>query len=108
MQYNFHCRYFTQNYQHVLALVFAVKEINDNSWFLPNMTLGFHIYDSSFTEDWTYLASMQLLSGRGRFFPNYNCDALENIPVAVLGGPNSDLFLHIAFILCIYKMPQVR
>lgn len=108
MQSKFHYRFLTQNYQHVVALVFAVKEINKNSFILPNITLGFHIYNSYFLEHWTYLASIQLLSRRGRLIPNFNCDPVENIPVTVIGGPNSDLFLHVATILHIYKMPQVR
>ncbi|XP_053117354.1 vomeronasal type-2 receptor 26-like [Hemicordylus capensis] len=65
-----------------------------------------------FSETWTYLASVELLFKRGRsnpkynrFIPNYKCD-LENIPVAVIGGPNSYVSLHMAAILSTYKMPQ--
>nr|XP_056720121.1 vomeronasal type-2 receptor 26-like [Euleptes europaea] len=59
-----------------------------------------------FTSSWTYLASMELLSTRGRFIPNYKCDTWNN-PVAVITGPNSEICLPSANILYTYKIPQV-
>ncbi|XP_015277266.1 PREDICTED: G-protein coupled receptor family C group 6 member A-like [Gekko japonicus] len=59
-----------------------------------------------FSASWTYLASMELLSTKGRFIPNYRCDA-QNNPVAVITGPNSNIALFTAVILCIYKIPQI-
>nr|XP_020634058.1 vomeronasal type-2 receptor 26-like [Pogona vitticeps] len=37
-----------KNYQHVLAFVFALHEINKNDELLPNITLGYKIYDNTF------------------------------------------------------------
>ncbi|XP_077776766.1 vomeronasal type-2 receptor 26-like [Podarcis muralis] len=59
-----------------------------------------------FSASWTYQASIELLSRRAKFIPNYKCD-VENTPVAVIGGPNSNVCLHMATILSIYKMPQL-
>ncbi|XP_053121677.1 vomeronasal type-2 receptor 26-like [Hemicordylus capensis] len=59
-----------------------------------------------FLASWTYLASMELLSTRNRFVPNYKCD-FHNKLVGVIGGPNSEICLHMATILNIYKIPQL-
>ncbi|XP_063158507.1 vomeronasal type-2 receptor 26-like [Candoia aspera] len=96
----------TKNYQHTLALAFAVMEINKNQDILPNITLGFCIYDSYFTERWTCRATMQLLSTQDRFIPNYKCDSYDHLK-AVVGGLYSEISLVMADLLGIYKVPQV-
>ncbi|XP_060541306.1 vomeronasal type-2 receptor 26-like [Pantherophis guttatus] len=95
----------TQTYQHILALVFAVEEINGNPQILTNDTLGFNIYNNYFNPKLTYAATMEILSTPGRFIPNYKYDFQNNL-VAVIGGPNSNDFLHVATILSQYKIAQ--
>ncbi|XP_077169362.1 vomeronasal type-2 receptor 26-like [Paroedura picta] len=95
-----------KNYQHVLALVFAVKEVNGNPKILPNVSLGFHIYDSYFNAKMTYQNAMNLLFSLKRIVPNYRCD-IQNHLMSVIGGLDSETSHHIANILGIYKIPQV-
>ncbi|XP_058038433.1 vomeronasal type-2 receptor 26-like [Ahaetulla prasina] len=59
-----------------------------------------------FMARWTYLASMQLLSTRGRFIPNYKCDAKDRA-ISVIAGPNSHIYPYMANALNVYKMPQL-
>ncbi|XP_026579598.1 vomeronasal type-2 receptor 26-like [Pseudonaja textilis] len=59
-----------------------------------------------FMARWTYLASMELLSTRGRFIPNYKCDS-KDWAVSVIAGPNSHICPFMANILNVYKVPQL-
>lgn len=96
-----------KNYQHVLSLAFAVKTINENPRILPNATLGFRIYDSHFDAKMTYQNTLNLLFHQNTTVLNYNCGFHKNL-VAVVGGHDSEISLHIATILAHFKMPQVR
>ncbi|XP_063158949.1 vomeronasal type-2 receptor 26-like [Candoia aspera] len=95
----------TKFYQHVLALAYAVKEINENPRFLPNVTLGFHIYDSYYDRMMTYRTTLDLLFSSDRFVPNYKCDTKKTL-LGVIGGLGTDTSYHIADILSLYKIPQ--
>ncbi|XP_025032391.1 vomeronasal type-2 receptor 26-like [Python bivittatus] len=97
---------FLQNYQHILSLAFTVNEINEMSSLLPNVTLGVHVFNSYFMARWTYLASMELLSTKDRFIPNYKCDLQDNT-ISVIAGPNSHICQYMANVLSIYKIPQI-
>lgn len=96
----------TKFYQHNLALVFAVNEINENPRLLPNVTLGFRIYDSYYDAQMTYRTVLDLLFKSHRFLPNYKC-ATQNNLMAVIGGLGSVVSFHMRDILGLYKIPQV-
>ncbi|XP_066486716.1 vomeronasal type-2 receptor 26-like [Tiliqua scincoides] len=97
----------TQHYQHIMALVFAVSELNENPQILPNVTLGFNVYNGYVSAVWICHVSLELLCPRGGFVPNYNCD-IQNYPEAITGGPYSDIHRHMGTILSIYKIPQAN
>ncbi|XP_061447770.1 vomeronasal type-2 receptor 26-like [Rhineura floridana] len=96
----------TKNYQHVLAFMFAVKEINENPRILPNVTLGFHIYDSYFNEKMTYQTTLNILFSLNGIVPNYKCDRQKNL-IAAIGGLDSETSIYMATLLSMYKIPQV-
>nr|XP_034991184.1 vomeronasal type-2 receptor 26-like [Zootoca vivipara] len=95
----------TKNYQQVLSLVFAVNEINENPKTLPNVSLGFHIIESYFSQKRNYYVALKLFSTQYRFVPNYTCDVQNNL-IGVIGGLGAETSHHLAAILDIYKFPQ--
>ncbi|XP_053120297.1 vomeronasal type-2 receptor 26-like [Hemicordylus capensis] len=96
-----------KSYQHVLSLVFAVKEINANPKILPNVSLGFYIYDSFKNARMTYQNTLKLLSSSERLTPNFKCEKQRNL-IAVIGGLDFDVSLQMATLLGIYKIPQFQ
>uniref|UniRef100_A0A8C6VGL9 Receptor ligand binding region domain-containing protein n=1 Tax=Naja naja TaxID=35670 RepID=A0A8C6VGL9_NAJNA len=80
--------YIWLNYQHILAMAFAIQEINRDPQLLPNITLGFRIYEENQYASMTQDVSLSLLSSRQKEFPNYKCDTQDNL-LSVLGGLNS-------------------
>ncbi|XP_061447769.1 vomeronasal type-2 receptor 26-like [Rhineura floridana] len=87
-------------------MVFAMKEINENPRILPNVSLGFHIYDSYLSERMTYQTTLNLLFSLKVIVPNYKCETQKNL-IAAIGGLDSETSLYMATILSIYKIPQV-
>ncbi|XP_054850482.1 vomeronasal type-2 receptor 26-like [Eublepharis macularius] len=96
----------TKFYQHPLALAFAVDEINRNPKILPNVTLGFHIYDCYNNDKMTYRTTLDLLYKSHRYFPNYECDTQKNL-MAIIGALDSETSFQMADILDLYKIPQL-
>ncbi|XP_066486654.1 vomeronasal type-2 receptor 26-like [Tiliqua scincoides] len=95
----------TKFYQHLLALAFAVDEVNKNPEMLPNVTLGFHIYDSYSDARMTYRATLDLLFKSQRFVPNYKCGTQNNV-MGTIGGLDSETSSRMADILGLYKILQ--
>ncbi|XP_053575470.1 extracellular calcium-sensing receptor-like [Bombina bombina] len=95
-----------ENYQRVQALRFAVEEINYSQNLLPNITLGFHIYDSCTVLQRVLAGTLQLLTGYVQPVPNYWCH--QHVPMAAfIGHSISTYSMLIAHILGLYRYPQI-
>ncbi|XP_032071031.1 vomeronasal type-2 receptor 26-like [Thamnophis elegans] len=99
-------RLIPKNYQQFLALVFTVREVNKDLVLLPNITLGFHIYDNRQTEKNIFLISLSLVSTRGQMVPGYKCDNQDPL-LSVIGGLNSKSPKRMASIFSIFKVSQL-
>ncbi|XP_068952981.1 vomeronasal type-2 receptor 26-like [Petaurus breviceps papuanus] len=95
-----------KNYQQALTLMFTVEEINKDPNLLPNITLGFHLYNTYHSDERTLESSLRWLSGQGQFIPNYSCGKQDK-SVAVIGGATSALSVQMGTLLELYKYPQI-
>ncbi|XP_012891440.1 PREDICTED: vomeronasal type-2 receptor 116-like [Dipodomys ordii] len=104
MKYNDSSRLIFKNYQYVLALAFAIEEINKNPDLLHNLTLGFNVYDVHFNS-WTMFKNPFIcLFGKYKI-PNYSC-VRGSSSIAVLTGPSGVVSDQIGTLLGLYRFPQ--
>ncbi|XP_054835691.1 vomeronasal type-2 receptor 26-like [Eublepharis macularius] len=96
-----------KNYQHIQALVFAIKEINKNPALLPNVTLGFRIFEDMYVARMTYQATLSFLSTQGQVVPNYRCSQEEKL-LSVIGSLFSRISVQMASLFGIFKIPQIH
>ncbi|XP_072006401.1 extracellular calcium-sensing receptor-like [Engystomops pustulosus] len=93
-------------FQQLQALFFAIEEINRNENILPNITLGYHWYDSCGVMPVNMAATLQVLSGDKLAIPNYRC--LHNAPLSgFIGSSSSTLSIAVGHLLGLYKYPQI-
>ncbi|XP_070587028.1 vomeronasal type-2 receptor 26-like [Erythrolamprus reginae] len=89
-----------------MALVFAVTEINKDLVLLPNITLGFNMYDNANWKRRVSFISLILLSTRDRMVPGYKCDQQDTL-FSAIGGDQSQFSMLMASIFSIFKVPQL-
>ncbi|KAM4690000.1 extracellular calcium-sensing receptor-like [Rhinophrynus dorsalis] len=87
-------------------MVYSIIEINNSSDLLPNITLGFHLYDSCYNEVRSLKGAQWILSGKKNFVANFNCNK-RIMPSAIVGDMPSKASMPLGRILGLYRYPQI-
>ncbi|XP_073485316.1 vomeronasal type-2 receptor 26-like [Aquarana catesbeiana] len=93
-------------YKNLLAFLYAIDNINQDSDILPNITLGFHVFDSWLEPRKAVQSVLQILSGPNGTFPNYSYKGQGKL-AGVIGDQYSTTTIPIAQILGLYRYTQV-
>ncbi|XP_036024916.1 vomeronasal type-2 receptor 116-like [Onychomys torridus] len=100
LQYNF------KHYQFVLALVFAIEEINRNPHILPNTSLGFDFRNVPYAERDILENAFIWITGIKDYIANYNCRK-KSKSAAVLTGTALAASAQVGTLMQLYKTPQL-
>ncbi|XP_041658015.1 extracellular calcium-sensing receptor-like [Cheilinus undulatus] len=97
----------TLGFRYAMTMVFAIDEINRNSSLLPNVTLGYSLYDNCGALVIGFSGGLSLASGREeQYVFKENC--LGTPPVLGIVGDSASTFsIATSDVLGLYKMPLV-
>ena len=88
-------------------MAFAIDEINKNPSLLPNVTLGYNIYDTCNMLGVGLRAALSLISGRKELF-QLDEKCVGSPPVLGIVGPvTSTESIAMASVLGLYRVPMV-
>ncbi|XP_049928941.1 extracellular calcium-sensing receptor-like [Epinephelus moara] len=94
-------------FRHAMTMAFAIDEINKNSNLLPNVTLGYSLYDNCATLVIGFSAALSLASGREeQFLLDETC--LGTPPVlGIVGDSFSTFSIATSDVIGLFKLPIV-
>ncbi|XP_028275900.1 extracellular calcium-sensing receptor-like [Parambassis ranga] len=97
----------TLGFRHTMTMAFAIDEINKNTSLLPNVTLGYSMYDNCGTLVIGFSGALSLASGREeQFVLEENCLGAPPI-LGIVGDSYSAFSIATSNVLGLYKMPLV-
>ncbi|XP_031754144.1 extracellular calcium-sensing receptor [Xenopus tropicalis] len=99
-------RFAAEYYQSMYGLIFAIDEINSDPELLPNITLGFQVFDTCFTLRRAAQGTLSMLSGGKEITPNYNCHGGGTL-AGIIGDSGSTASILMAHILGLYRYAQI-
>ncbi|XP_030059831.1 extracellular calcium-sensing receptor [Microcaecilia unicolor] len=104
-------RYNFRGFRWLQAMIFAIEEINNTTTLLPNITLGYKIFDTCNTVSKALEATLSFVAQNKIDSLNLDdfCNCSENIPstIAVVGATGSGVSTAVANLLGLFYIPQV-
>ncbi|XP_074070746.1 extracellular calcium-sensing receptor [Macrotis lagotis] len=104
-------RYNFRGFRWLQAMIFAIEEINSSPILLPNMTLGYRIFDTCNTVSKALEATLSFVAQNKIDSLNLDefCNCSEHIPstIAVVGATGSGISTAVANLLGLFYIPQV-
>jgi len=93
-------------------MIFAIEEINSSPTLLPNMTLGYRIFDTCNTVSKALEATLSFVAQNKIDSLNLDefCNCSDHIPstIAVVGATGSGISTAVANLLGLFYIPQVH
>ncbi|XP_066565570.1 extracellular calcium-sensing receptor-like [Amia ocellicauda] len=93
-------------FQWAQTMVFAIEEINRDPSLLPNITLGYRMFDNCVNLAVAFRAATALISGVGDTFTDYSCTGTPPV-LGIVGDPGSTHSIAISRMLGLFHMPLV-
>ncbi|XP_052008810.1 extracellular calcium-sensing receptor-like [Xyrauchen texanus] len=94
------------SFQQGQTIIFAIEEINKDPNLLPNITLGYHLYDNCLKLVVAFRAALDLISGREQTLSNLNCTGPPPV-IAIVGDPGSTHSIAISSVLGLFRVPLI-
>uniref|UniRef100_A0AAQ6A2N0 G-protein coupled receptors family 3 profile domain-containing protein n=1 Tax=Amphiprion ocellaris TaxID=80972 RepID=A0AAQ6A2N0_AMPOC len=94
-------------FRHAMTMAFAIDEINRNSNLLPNVTLGYSLYDNCATLVIGFSAALSLVSGREeQFLLLENCSGTSPV-LGIVGDSFSTFSIATSDVIGLFNLPIV-
>ncbi|CAL9685592.1 unnamed protein product [Knipowitschia caucasica] len=104
-------RFNFRGFRWLQAMIFAIEEINDSSSLLPNITLGYRIFDTCNTVSKALEATLSFVAQNKIDSLNLDefCNCTDHIPstIAVVGAAGSAVSTAVANLLGLFYIPQI-
>ncbi|KAK2847770.1 hypothetical protein Q7C36_009452 [Tachysurus vachellii] len=102
-----YCKQFDMaSFQQAMTMVFAIDEINRNPNLLPNITLGYHLYDNCVKLAVAFRAATALISGTDEIASGLHCTSSPPV-IGIVGDPGSTHSIAISSVLGLFRVPMV-
>uniref|UniRef100_A0A3P9CQR0 Extracellular calcium-sensing receptor n=1 Tax=Maylandia zebra TaxID=106582 RepID=A0A3P9CQR0_9CICH len=104
-------RFNFRGFRWLQAMIFAIEEINNSSTLLPNITLGYRIFDTCNTVSKALEATLSFVAQNKIDSLNLDefCNCTDHIPstIAVVGAAGSAVSTAVANLLGLFYIPQI-